>query len=50
MFKLLVDKQITDKDIDDVKYWLERLCDYEYAAATRTEVFQPALRGWGYGN
>ena len=52
MFRLLADGQLRKGDIDDVKYWLERLRNYEYAPAETegTLVFQPALRAWGYGN
>ncbi|HXM42868.1 MAG TPA: hypothetical protein VN924_16565 [Bryobacteraceae bacterium] len=52
MFKLLADGQLREGDIEEVKYWLERLRDYRYApAATKgTDVFQPAMRRWGYRN
>jgi hypothetical protein len=52
MYKLLAKRQVLDGDVDEVKYWLERLREYKYAPATinGTEVFQPAIRGWGYGN
>jgi len=50
MFKLLADEQVLKGDIDEVKYWLEMLRDYPYAPATikGTDVFQPAVRKWGY--
>jgi hypothetical protein len=52
MFKLLSDGQLREEDIGDIKYWLEMLRDYKYAPATKggTDVFQPALRKWEYGN
>ena len=52
MFKLLADEQVFGRDIDEVEYWLEKLRDYPYAPGTRegTEVFQPAVRAWGYDN
>jgi hypothetical protein len=52
MYKLLKDGQVFDSDVEEIKYWLEMLRDYKYAPNTieGTQVFQPAIRAWGYGN
>jgi hypothetical protein len=52
MYKLLAQQQVVENGIEEVEYWLEGVRDYKYAPASikGTEVFQPALRSWGYGN
>jgi hypothetical protein len=52
MYKLLAQQQVVEKGIEEVEYWLEGVRDYKYAPASinGTEVFQPSLRRWGYGN
>jgi hypothetical protein len=52
MYKLLARKQVMCGDIEDVANWLDGIRQYRYAPAPikGTEVFQPALRDWSYGN
>jgi hypothetical protein len=52
IYNLLVDGQLREEDIREIKYWLEQVRDYKYAPAraTGTLVFPAALRRWGYGN
>lgn len=52
MYRLLIDGQLREEDVGDIKYWLEMLRDYQYAPTDKdaAKVFSPALRQWGYGN
>jgi len=51
-FNLLKEGQLQKEDLSDLTYWLEKLRNYPYAAKTTkgTDVFQPAIKTWGYEN
>jgi hypothetical protein len=52
IYSLLKSKQLRMADIGDLGYWLDCLSDYKYAPSTTDgkNVFQPALKAWGYDN
>jgi hypothetical protein len=50
-YQLIEARQLRPNDVQDLKYWIDKLRDYPYAPGIPgVAVFQPTLHGWGYDN